>query len=141
MVKSIDTLIGEKKEFLLEFDQFKNVRNETGFIALALNVQTLLLTNKNTLPSDPSFGVGIKNFKFEYADTAELNTIKSEIGTQYSKYIDNPNVRSIEVEFLKHKDEGFTSLGVMILLNDGSNPILVFDRNKKTGTIFSKIYF
>jgi len=130
-----------KNEIILGVNQFKQVTMQNDLLGLALNIQTLLVTPPNTYPSDPDFGVGISSYKFEYARQEDLNEISTKIKDQQAKYIPSNMIRDIKVEFLKHKDIGFYSLGIMILMSNNDSAIIVVDQNGKNGKIFSKIYF
>lgn len=63
-------------------------------------MQNIIIMDKGTIPNDPNFGVGIRNWLFEFMDSQSLNEIREEIDRQFRKYIFHKNA-DIDIELSK----------------------------------------
>jgi len=66
--------------------------------ALAKRLQTLILMEPDTIPNLSNAGVGIRNYLFNFRDDETLNSIRSSIDNQISKFVPNSNIFNITVE-------------------------------------------
>lgn len=130
-----------KEEFYLEINDFQKIDTISGLYAVARLVQTLCILEPGTYPNHPDMGIGIKNFKFEYADAPTISSIQRRINEQISKYLSDANITSVDVELImnehtKKKDK----LVVNFNLSNNKDFILSFEESEKTGKIISNIY-
>ena len=62
------------------------------------NIKSTLLTNPGERISDPSFGVGLLNFLFEFPTPGVIQTIKSKISQQLKTYVNFIRVKQIDIQ-------------------------------------------
>ena len=96
-------------------NEFKTLYTYTSVLATAKRFQNLLLMEKNTIPSLPNCGIGIKTKLFLFNDSTSIEAITREINDQISQYL--PTTRIISVEIVPHKDKnGNKDKGLVIYL-------------------------
>jgi len=131
-----------KQEFYLKINDFQKIDTIEGLYALARLIQTLCILEPGSYPNHPEMGVGIANFKFEYADEQTLGEIKSRIETQISKYIGTSFISNIQTKMLlDEKTKKENKIAVDIELTEvGKNFVLTFENSEITGKIISDIF-
>jgi hypothetical protein len=85
-------------EFTLSISDYKEAGRETGAVALAHQLQTLMLMEPGTLPNAPDCGVGIGLFRHEFADESTLSVITARITDQLLRFLPNDMVTDISVQ-------------------------------------------
>lgn len=85
-----------KDELLLDFDMFQKPAVRKDILALAQQIQNLVIIEKGTYPNQPNLGVGIANYLFELGDTFTLEKLRTEIDKQIDMFID-PKDFNIEI--------------------------------------------
>lgn len=127
-------------EVVLSVNAFKEVTTEKGLNGLALNIRNLLLTRPNTYPSDPDYGVGIQDYRFETITETVLSEITQKIKEQQNTYIPSENIYEIRAELLPTSNSGIKTLGVLVTLRNGENIAVTFEQNKSNMKVVSQIY-
>lgn len=90
------------------FDDIFGVAGHTTIIGNAKqNLKNLLLTNPSER-IDVEYGVGLKTYLFENITSITLETIKSKIVSQASKYLPSINISNIEVNPSTLSENGIT---------------------------------
>ena len=130
-----------KEEFYLDINDFQQVDSVNGLYAIARLIQILCILQPGTYPNHPDMGIGIQNFKFEYADSDTIASINSRISEQIGKYLSDPNIISVNTElvlneYTKKKDK----LAVKIDLASSEDFVILFEQSEKTGKVLSTIY-
>ena len=106
---------GLEQELSFVENEFKTSYSYKSVLATAKRFQNLLLMEKNTIPSLPDCGIGIKTKLFRFNDSTSIANISREINNQISQYL--PTSRIISVEILPHKDAtGNKDKGLVIYL-------------------------
>jgi len=143
MIIISDILESEKKEYLLEFDSFKQNKYVEGLYTTATMIQTLLLTEPGTYPTNSELGVGIESYEMEFADEKTIMELTSKINYQIKKFITDVNIIDIVVEKLPNQLGVQNILGVMVKLYDSNfetkNIILLTGQSIQTQKTISKI--
>lgn len=130
-----------KQEFYLEINDFQKIDTVEGLYALARLVQTLCLLEPGSYPNHPEMGIGIANFKFEYADDETISEIKSRINDQISKYIGSSFITNVDAKMiLDEKTKKQNKVAIAIDLMEGKNFILTFENSEINGKIISDIF-
>lgn len=84
--------------------------------ALARRLQTLVLTEPNTIPNNPEMGVGIRLYLYNFNDENTINIIKERVGFNINKYMPNNNILDIIVEKITSSSTGKPN-GVLVKAN------------------------
>lgn len=110
-----------KIEFIMRESDFKELDYVSGIQALAINIQTLFITEPGTYPSDPELGIGIRNFIHDILDQTTIGEIKRRAMAQIKKYIPSERIIDIKVEKIQTADDiknGIeNSIGVLIAID------------------------
>lgn len=135
-----------KDEYILDIGSFDKVKSENDLIALAINIQTLLLLKPLTYPNHPDLGVGMSNYIFEVLDESTLYEIRNRISNQINKYIKPGDLLTkFEVDKAKNTNTGRENTIVVILyfnkkiIND--NIVYLSYSSDKKGTVYSRLYY
>lgn len=75
------------KELITEYDKFNKQVYLEGVVALAKNIQNLLIIEPGTYPNRPDLGVGINKYLFESLNPETISKLKREINQQITRYI------------------------------------------------------
>lgn len=116
--------------------------------ALAKRVQTLLIAEPGSFPSNVAMGVGIGTYLHEFADQITLDEINTKVKTQIDKYLPGAPIRRTEVKFITDPTTGTSGLAIFFELTTGTTVdknsfALVFKRRSEggSGTVLSDFYF
>ena len=85
---------------------FKTNYYYDGLFALAKRLQTLILTEPNTIPNVPEMGVGIRLFLFSLNDDDTLNVIKERINYNINTFMPNLNILNIQLTKVNSNNTG-----------------------------------
>ena len=99
-----DTMATKFKDFQLNSGNYNRMNEVEGASAFVLGVRNILLSKPGNFPLTPSLGMDIEQYLFEIADDITLNSIKTELTNQISKYISNATNVNVQVQ-LVHDDE------------------------------------
>jgi hypothetical protein len=112
--------------------------------ALAQVIQNLIIIEPGTYPNDPSMGVGIEGYQFEFLDAKTISDLRDKIDSQIKRFIPTDITIDFNVETIKNE------LGKNVLLFTflvSGNPNyqrvsqinMLFGKNKDNGKVMSKI--
>ena len=87
-----------KKEFLLEYDNFKKPATVEDLQTIATMIHTLLFLVPGTYPDCPDMGIGIQDYMFEVLDDKILTKIRTKIDEQVTKYLPTVYIHNIIVK-------------------------------------------
>jgi hypothetical protein len=131
-----------KIEHVLGVDNFKNSAKFTGLYSLGALIQTLLLTEPKTYPSNPEIGVGIELYSFEAINEQMINTLRREIKLQINTFIPNVYLEEVIIQKIENENSNVNSLGIMVIVNNKSssdNIVILLNQNSKTSKVVSKV--
>ena len=99
-------MVGDKmaltvKDFTLNHGPYNKMEELSEANAFVLAVRNILLSKPGNFPLTPSLGMDIEQYLFEIADNYTLNSIKTELNNQISKYISNASNVVVNVELLE----------------------------------------
>jgi hypothetical protein len=124
---------------------FNIVNNETGVRALALRLQTLLLTEPGTYPNNYSLGIGVQKYDFEFLDDATLSDLRSKISEQVSKWVpaSSQYIKNTIVENMNTYNENITN-SIIVAFELGSQTDekfigIVLKKDTSTSRVTSEI--
>jgi phage baseplate assembly protein W len=133
-----------KDELLLERSVYNTNAVRKDLEALAQTIQNLLIIEPGTYPNQPSLGVGIENYQFEFLDDRTLSEIREKTDSQIEKFI--PTSLNIEMEIDTIKNNlGQNILYFSFYVSDDNrftkpeNITILFANNKNNKKIISKI--
>tara|TARA_B100001250_G_C19599936_1_gene700157 strand:- start:329 stop:718 length:390 start_codon:yes stop_codon:yes gene_type:complete len=72
--------------------------NKTVLESVKQNVKMVVLTSPGERVMDPEFGVGIRRFLFENANTNTYGELRSRIANQIARYLPFVNILDIDIE-------------------------------------------
>ena len=113
---------------------FKDV--DTDLELAKFHIKNVIFTNPGERISNPAFGVGIRQYLFEYNLDSVRSTLASAIRSQIFSYVPNVNVSNVQVSEI---DEN--SIYVRIEFNlIGQSVTTLFETNVTTGDMSSVSY-
>jgi hypothetical protein len=135
-----------KDEYILEIGNYDKARSESDLLALAINIQTLILIKPLTYPNHPSLGVGISNYIFEVLDDATLLEIENRINNQIATYI-KPGSLLLDLKVNKiTNDKTGKENAILIVLYFSKkvysdNVVYLSYSSDKIGRVYSNLYY
>jgi hypothetical protein len=139
-----DINIAARKEFYLNVNDFGEVASYEGILAIAKQLQTLILLLPKSYPSHPDMGVGIENYLMEFGDNTTLSELNTRISEQVSKYLPSTYINSVEVDYIVNDITGVKdTIAVkadISIPNEADSLILTFEKETTTSNIVSKLY-
>jgi hypothetical protein len=133
------------KEYVLNVNDYGTTESISDVLALAREIQTLMLIIPGTYPNHGDLGIGIQTYQFEILDSQTLSEIQRRCNTQISKYIPTSAIQNIRVEKVDNKLTGKNNtIGVLLNLakplSGKDSIILTFSDLGKVGKVSSEIY-
>lgn len=89
-------LESNKKELILGLNSFDKAAEASGKEAWILLIIYLFFINKGSYPSNPNIGIGIRQYDYEFMDTA-LDVLPSEIMEQVRLFLPDIPLESVNV--------------------------------------------
>ena len=127
-------------DFQLQKNYYDKASSYEDIDAIALSIKNILLSKPGNFPFNPSIGIDIRKYQFEFLDDQEISNIQKEIDKAISEHI--PDIGLVDVIVRKiNNDDGNAYLAISINTTyDGEDRILNFViGNEKTG-IINEIY-
>jgi hypothetical protein len=124
---------------------FNTAKSETGAKALALRLQTLIITENGTLPNNYSLGIGINQYDFEMLDSVTLDDMQSKITEQISKWIPGGSayIQNVIVENMNAYDPNITNAVIIAFelgnVSDAKFIGIVLKKDTSTSRVSSEI--
>lgn len=111
-----------KHDITLNVNNFNKLDYSEDVLCIARMLQNILLTNPGTYPNNPTFGVGIEYYLFDFANEKTKSELTSKIIDQINTWL-NTNQNIIitpEIKFVKTDNNTYTTLAVMFNVSKDS---------------------
>ena len=109
--------------------------------AIILAVRNILLSKPGNFPFNPSIGMNIKQYQFEFLDEQTVSNIQTILSKQIAKYI--PSLGNVDAVVRKVElENGTPYLAIDISANLNGNPItadFILKQQEDVVSIFNEI--
>ena len=123
-------------------DDYGEIQKYYDVNAIILAIRNILLSKPGNFPFNPSIGINIKQYQFEFLDNETIHSIQVELNKAISKLI--PDTNGIEIKVLKVENENeIPCLGIAIyaLTNEEEiNANFLFTQEGEIVKVFNEIY-
>lgn len=140
-----------RKDITLNINDLNKLEFYEDRVALARMIQNILVTKKGTYPNNPTFGVGIEDYLFDFANNTTKSELSSSITEQLNLWLDTKDDIHIEhnLQFVKTDNNAYTTLAIFFNVysdtKSGDTELykftLFFTGDQKNRKIVSKLEF
>lgn len=133
------------KEQTLWVDDFSNAKEVDELTAVAIRLNNLILMDPGTMPNDPKMGVGIRKYKFEYANTDTIYKLRNNILEQMELYLPiekNYNIDvliQIDKDSLDNKKVIYVKFDIYYKNNENKTFIIEYKNSENSGRLIAEI--
>ena len=128
-------------DYQLQKDQYEVIKKTFDVNAIILAIRNILLARPGNFPFDPSIGINIKKYQFEFLDKETIFSIQTELNKSIAKVI--PDIEGIEIKVLKIEKNGIPYLGIAIysIVDETEvNANFLFSQEGDIVKVFNEIY-
>jgi phage baseplate assembly protein W len=117
----------EYTDYTFNYSAYNKAAEYTDANALILAIKNILFSKPGNYPFTPSFGMDIEKYQFDLLDSTQIETIRSELLGQISKFI--PSLENVFVDVRQVEDDiGGVSpqqgaLGIVVSSDLNSQPL------------------
>jgi len=134
-----------KKELVLDRNVYNKPDDRKELQSYAQMLQNLIFYEPNTFPNQPSMGIGIENYEFEFLDDETLTQLESKINSQAEQFLPsvyNINIKVSTVDVNNNSNKVILIRGFISNTMDVSSTdeiVLLIGKNTTTKKLVSKI--
>ena len=132
-------------ENTLWVDDFSKAKEVDELTAVAIRLNNLILMDQGTMPNDPKMGVGIRKYKFEYANTETIYKLRNDILEQMEMYLPierNYDINvyiEIDPDSLDNKKVIYVKFDIMYKNNEIKTFIIAYKNPENSGRLVAEI--
>jgi len=132
-------------ENTLWVDDFSKAKEVDELTAIAIRLNTLILMDPGTMPNDPKMGVGIRKYKFEYANTETIYKLRNDILEQMEMYLPIEKTYNIDVvieideDSLDSKKVIYVKFDITYKENLNKTFIIAYKNSENSGRLIAEI--
>ena len=125
-----------KHDITLNVNNFNKLDYVEDIVCIARMLQNILLTNPGTYPNNPTFGVGIEYYLFDFANEKTKSELTSKIVDQINTWLntDQNMIITPNIKFVKTDNNTYTTLAIMF--NISKNSVKINKNQEYNFTIF-----
>lgn len=132
-------------ENTLWVDDFSKAKEVDELTAVAIRLNNLILMDQGTMPNDPKMGVGIRKYKFEYANTETIYKLRNDILEQMETYLPIDRTYNIDVfieidqDSLDSKKVIYVKFDITYKENINKTFIIAYKNSENSGRLIAEI--
>ncbi len=109
--------------------------------AIILAIRNILLSRPGNFPFDPSIGIDIKKYQFEFLDKETIFSIQTELNKAISKLIPDTTDVTIKVVKVDHDNNPYLGIAIGAAINEEEiEANFLFGQEGDIVKVFNEIY-
>lgn len=105
------------------------------------NILTLLLGRPGFYPSIPNLGMDISQYLYNFTDDLDTNSIKAQLASQCTDFMDNITDGSFDVQVTRYKDQPTLLFILPVIVADESSDLVLGITINKVGQMVYNYVF
>ncbi len=109
-------------DFTLDYGNISATNTLYDTSAIVIAIKTILLSKPGNFPMNPSIGMNIGKYKFEFLDETTISNIKSELSYQMGIYL--PSISNIYIDVTKIDNGEDRYVGITVSTQSDTSDVL-----------------